>query len=365
MRVFLSSVITGMEEFRSAAAAGIGSLGHQVSRAEDFGASSQSPQQACLAGVRAADAVVLLLGGRYGATQDSGLSATHEEYREARERCDVLVFVQQGIELEPGQKAFVREAQDWSAGQYTEPFRTAEELRDLVTRRLHELELAKQAGPADDEEMLARVLAILPERGEAYRDSLVVAVTGGPRQQILRPVQIEDEALHRKLMRDALFGETAIFVPGEGTNPSVERQVLRIAQERASVAIDGQGSICILQPATSQSGRMMLSTLVQEEILQKIENALRFAGRILDDIDGPRRLSDVVPVAALLNAGFMPWKTQQEYEREPNSATMSGATDRVVVHLTPASRKRAGLLNTSRELAEDLMVLLRRELRSH
>ena len=106
----------------------------------------------------------------------------------------------------------------------------------------------------------------------------------------------------------------------------------------------------------------MLSTLIEEDVFVKIENALRFVGRTLDALDQPRRLSDVVPVAALLNAGYMPWKTQREYEREPNSAVISGATDRVVVHLSPASRKRAALLNTSRELAEDLMVLLRREL---
>ena len=86
MNVFVSSVISEFEEYRAAARRAIISLGYETIRAEDFGASASSPQQACLAGVREAEITVLLLGGRYGAKQASGLSATHEEYREAR-RC--------------------------------------------------------------------------------------------------------------------------------------------------------------------------------------------------------------------------------------------------------------------------------------
>ncbi len=54
MRVFISSVITGYEHFRVAVAAAVESLGHEVIRAEDFGASPGTPQQACLGGVRRA-----------------------------------------------------------------------------------------------------------------------------------------------------------------------------------------------------------------------------------------------------------------------------------------------------------------------
>ena len=66
MKIFLSSVISGMEEYRAAARQAAETLGHTVTAAEDFGASPLSPQQICLAGVRDADLVVLLLGERYG-----------------------------------------------------------------------------------------------------------------------------------------------------------------------------------------------------------------------------------------------------------------------------------------------------------
>ncbi len=39
MRLFMSSVITGYEHFRDAVAAAVESLGHEVIRAEEFGAS--------------------------------------------------------------------------------------------------------------------------------------------------------------------------------------------------------------------------------------------------------------------------------------------------------------------------------------
>ncbi len=62
MRIFLSSVISGMETYRAAAQRAAETLGHTVTMAEDFGASPFSPQQVCLGAVRDADIVMLLLG---------------------------------------------------------------------------------------------------------------------------------------------------------------------------------------------------------------------------------------------------------------------------------------------------------------
>ena len=59
MKILISPGVGGMEQARVAAAAAASMLGHQVIRAEDFGASSESPQQVCLADVPAADAVIL------------------------------------------------------------------------------------------------------------------------------------------------------------------------------------------------------------------------------------------------------------------------------------------------------------------
>jgi hypothetical protein len=55
VKVFLSSVIRGLERERDAAARSAERVGHEVRRSEDFGASPQAPQDACLAGVRWSD----------------------------------------------------------------------------------------------------------------------------------------------------------------------------------------------------------------------------------------------------------------------------------------------------------------------
>lgn len=153
VRVFVSSVIRGLEEFRDAAVRAARSLRHEVKRAEDFGASPASPQEACLAGVRWADVVLLILGERYGDPQASELSPTHEEYREARERCSVLALIQDGVEREPAQARFLEEVRDWVSGHYTASFSTPEEIHDEVVRALHELELAHAAGSLDENEL--------------------------------------------------------------------------------------------------------------------------------------------------------------------------------------------------------------------
>jgi hypothetical protein len=149
MKIFLSSVIRDFEAYRDASARAARALRHEVKRAEDFAASSATPQQACLAGVRWAEAVILLLGVRYGHRQASGISPTHEEYREAREGCPVLIFVEGGAVYEPAQQEFLREIQGWTTGHYTASFSDADERRDAVTSALRDLELAQARGPVE------------------------------------------------------------------------------------------------------------------------------------------------------------------------------------------------------------------------
>jgi hypothetical protein len=142
VKAFVSSLSSGYEHHRAAAQEAIETLGHQVVRAEDFPASAGTPQRACLAAVRESDVVVLLVGERYGAVQPSGLSATHEEYREAKERKPVLAFEESGVTREPAQQAFLEEVQAWATGHIRAVYASAEELKAAVLRALHDHELA-------------------------------------------------------------------------------------------------------------------------------------------------------------------------------------------------------------------------------
>lgn len=97
MKIFISSLISGFEPYREAVKSAILTLRHQPVMAEDFGAQPNSPQIACLQGLRSADMVILVLGHRYGYPQgSSGVSPTHEEFLEAQPRKPILVFVQDG-----------------------------------------------------------------------------------------------------------------------------------------------------------------------------------------------------------------------------------------------------------------------------
>lgn len=72
----------------------------------------------------------------------SGLSATHEEYREARGRKPVLAFVQDGAAPDAVQEDFIREVQAWDDWL----FRAGADLRDALIGALHDFELAHAGG---------------------------------------------------------------------------------------------------------------------------------------------------------------------------------------------------------------------------
>ena len=162
MKVFISSVVSGFEAERDAAAEAARTLGCEVRRSEDFTASEASAQQVCLDGVRWADCVVLVLGERYGAIHPSGKSATHEEYEEARQRGTALAFVQRGITPEERQAAFIAEVQDWQGGIYTDGFSTPAELTAAAIKTLHEFALRQTQGRPAAGELRAAALEMLP-----------------------------------------------------------------------------------------------------------------------------------------------------------------------------------------------------------
>jgi hypothetical protein len=367
VEIFISSLIGGYEPYRAAVAEAVESLGHQVVRAEDFPAGAGTPQQACLAAVRQADLVVLLLGERYGFRQQSGLSATHEEYRETRERKPVLVFVQSGVTREQEQQEFLDEVEAWSTGHFRASFSSPAELRRAVLRAVHDYELATAAGPVDETEMVARARALLPRgHGVTAGPVLALAVTGGPHQQVLRPVELEHPDLATDIQREATFGEHPVLDSREGTNVAVRANALVLEQRTASVVVDQAGSSCIVQAARRDSDRHRteIPALIEEEIAAALARATRFTGWVLDRVDPLHRVTDVVPVVQVAGAGYMPWRTGTEHAANPTSATIRGNTNAVTVTLTPARRHRRALSLDADRIAADLTALLRRELRS-
>jgi hypothetical protein len=366
MRVFISSLITGMETIRAAAREAVTTLRHEPIMAEEFGPRPHSPQVACLAELRQADIVVLILGEHYGSEQPAGLSATHEEYREAKGRKPVIAFVQEQVLLDPQQRDFVREVQGWEEGLFRGGFSEAADLKVALTRALHDYELAIAVGPVDQNELIQRALAQLgPTQNSRYssgRATVNVSVAGGPRQSVLRPIEIEKPALADALHQAALFGPNRLFDSSLGVRREIEAEALVLEQERGQsrISLNEQGSILLTLPV-SETGRM-LPELIYEFVQKQISDALAYASWVLDHIDPTQRLTHVAVAASISNAEHTGWRTLRESEANPNqmSISMMSNVTRAPVHVT---RARAALRLDTIHIVEDLIVPLRRQWR--
>ena len=367
MRIFLSSVIHNMEDYRNAAAHALTVLGHEVKRAEDYGALPTSPQQACLAGVREAQLVVLLLGAEYGSVQPSGLSATHEEYREAKERCDVLAFVQKGGSRDAKQEEFALEVRKWQTGLFTGSFTTPDDLRDAVTSAVYKLDMSRVTGPVDAEEMVERAKGYVPQvRNDQEGGGLNLVVVGGPRQQVLRPAEIENRDFIDKLI-DKATRDMSFFTRREGALDRFEHNALIIEQPHASILLDEFGTIRLMEILKSeksdqQNAMLSFRAMVEEDIRESIHRMLRFAGVILDDIDSFGRLSDVAVILALFHSGYSNWVTRAELGQTRNNSWGGPSRANPVLMVPPVvTRKRAALGLDAEKWSEDLALWLRRE----
>lgn len=343
-------------------------LRHQPVMAEDFGAQPQSPQIACLQGLRSADVVVLVLGEQYGAVQQgSGLSATHEEYRDARGRKPVIAFVQDGISPVVEQATFISEVQGWEGGLFRGNFRYPDDLRDSLIRALHDYELASAAGPLDPAALVAHALALLPaqERNVVRGPHLALSVVGGPVQTLLRPSEIEAASLAEALHQAALFGEHRVFNGGLGVETGIEGTALVLTQKDGGrVQLDEEGAILLRLPLTNASDDRRqsfgLSSIIEETVQARIVAALGYANWLLERFDSTQRLTYVAVATRLEASDHMAWRTQREQDASPTSVTIGFGYDqeKAPVHL---NKPRAALRLDRQRLAEDLLVPLRRQ----
>lgn len=370
MKIFVSSLISGFEPLRTAARSAIRALGHEPVMAEDFGAKSASPQIACLQGLRSADLVVLILGERYGSIPPgSKVSPTHEEYLEAKRGAkEILLFVHEGVAPEAAQDALLREVQGWRGGLFRAGFRTPEELRNAVTRAIHSFELANTAAPLNATELRSAAEALVAEqsrRGFQTPSRLLLALTTGPKQQILRPTELEAESLEDGLHKEAMFGTLQLFDKSCGVDSRINGDILVIEQANgACLQLGEQGSLLIGLPLERRESRSsafggVTLGIIEESVLRGLTSAIAFADWTLDKIDPTQRATHIALAARIDASDYLGWRTQAEQDASPNAGTM---------RMSPAPRKpvcvdrpRGALKFDLGRLAEDLLVPLRRQ----
>ena len=140
-RLFVSSIMEGFSEFRSAVRQAIVRSEGEPVLIEDYPSISTSPRNACLDGVHSCDLLVLIIGLRGGFVAPSGSLVIEEEYAEAiKNRIPVLVFVQDGCRDEPAQ-ALVDKVSDYVDGRFRKTFSTPDELEKLVEESIKDRRL--------------------------------------------------------------------------------------------------------------------------------------------------------------------------------------------------------------------------------
>jgi len=360
MKVFISSVVKGLEAERDAAAKAAATLGCEVKRSEDFGALERSPREACLEGVRWADAVVLILGERYGGALPSGLSATHEEYREARGRGTVLAFVARDAVYEPGEAEFVSEVRDWQGGLYTDDFSGPRELQTKVTRTLHDFEVRRAAAPFDAGALRGRALAMIPRQTSAPPPTIHIAVAPAPEVTILSPSGLQDADLRRQIQGLAQLGANAILDQALGCRFEVSAGMLDLVQSSAGhLSIDQHGCLSMSADVTHRSaGIVALGVVLEEELSEMLVRMFWLAADVLDAADADRRLTHVLPVA-VFDRGYAALRTRAEQAESPTSVNIPMAPERLEGDWPQEVLARPALVRDAENLATDIIAQFR------
>ncbi|WP_374949726.1 DUF4062 domain-containing protein [Mucilaginibacter sp.] len=369
MKVFISSLISNMENFRLAAREGVELLGHEVVMAEDFGAKPLSPQIACLQGLRRSGLVILILGEHYGAKQANGISATHEEYREAKGHYPVIAFVQNIPNRDTEESAFVKEVQGWEGGLFRGGFDTTEQLKNGIIKAIHEWQISVTAAPLDFDQLSSSAFQVVEASQKQNTHSsgspkLLLSIIGGPIQPILRPSEIEKTEFADDLIQGALFGPHRIFDKRYGSQAKMDSDSLVIYQEetQASVSIDPQGGILFQLNIHDQSNRMSGMAVIKEQLESSILNAFKYACWLLDKIDATQRLTHVSFAVGFKDSNGVLIRTRAESDASPNSYSFGHSFDskNVPVQLKPSYRSRSAIGNDPKTLTDDLITLLKR-----
>jgi hypothetical protein len=238
---FISSIQSGFEDVRAAARAGVESFGWRAMMAETIGAAPTSPQRALLDRVADSDALLLLVGPRYGARQESGVSATEDEFDEARRRGKPILVLRQEGELEPEQQELVERATGgWEGGALYGTFRDASDVGLAVVRGLTNIRDrgARATLEPAAQERAAALAADARRQGYGQGGSIVrVVLVPLIDQPLLQAAALEDRNLPEELAAAARAARLVPESKGIATNVSAAGIQLHVGEQFAGQAL--------------------------------------------------------------------------------------------------------------------------------
>jgi hypothetical protein len=292
-RVFVSSIQRDYTDVRAAARAAVESLGMLPVMAETTPAAAGSPRDTLLSLVQGCDAVLLLIGPRYGEPGESGFSPTEDEFRAAVQAgIPVLPLIQEG-EREPRQDEFVSRIRGtWEQGYYAPTFRDAADagLKAVAALRAHfEQEQTAEARPAAEERLQELAGVRNRHAGQGTIARLTVVTVGAP-------LLLDAMALDRPELADdiaSLLRTHRIATQAMGLQAAVSRAGVTVTGKEESswdgiaVLVGSRGEVTV---EADVGGEGMLGGLqiADERVRQLAQRGLAFAAAALDRIDGSR-----------------------------------------------------------------------------
>lgn len=366
VKIFLSSVRRGLEEERDALPGLITAVGHTPVRFEDFTAQPVPSREACLSGVAAADAYLLILGPSYGyRLNDTSQSPTHDEWAAASAAGMArLVYRKGGVKFEPEQEEFARTIGDYSSGVFYDSFTTTPELLTKVAAKLRELvqagapltfspltEPVKVTWRADFDEQLQRgysssqtalELHVVP-CGTPARSSRVLADLADSLPNRIRDSRLV--AASEALTTTRPDGAVVVFIASRPTGWDAPKtpQLLGVR-----LGVEGQVSAWATLP-----GDGMGSILDPIQLPEQIAQLLRLIGLLRVVETSQVAIGVGVDPATMLSTGLVTQLPRQSATR----LSMSGHPLRVAPdELVTVAALDAGALEVARSLSRELVV---------
>ena len=179
-KVFVSSVVGGMEAFRDAAKQAITLMDYTPIMCEAFSARPYSSEKACIHEVEQCDVYLLILGSTYGYETPEGISVTQAEFEAAKATGkSILAFIQQTPVDDERQKAFIGEVEAYQGGVFRASFSTELELNNEIVKALRHVDTMSQAVSEDAFKILIKQV-INERRGYQDAPQLILAFLPQP-----------------------------------------------------------------------------------------------------------------------------------------------------------------------------------------
>jgi hypothetical protein len=312
-RVFVSSVITGFEPYRTAAADGIEGVAAEPVLIERFPSLDVSSRTACLDAIDTCDAVVVVIGPRPGFITPSGKYVVEEEWQHARKRAiPVFVFVQDG-KLEPDSERIAKEISEYVNGRFRRTFANPQELRSEVEASLNGI--LKRPAQMDTN----RLEKFLSQRLQGGYEPIVrLAIQPIREGEMIDPLHLDAQEFQDAILQlgterpSPLFSLRAKKNVNAGTSHVQFEQPDRSGRDpdqwfaTAQVFTDGLlvAERAAASPAGASGALSLGLTLTASELTNATASLFQFAEKIYRHLDPYLSYRDMIYGVTLVNLGM-------------------------------------------------------------